>query len=80
MLWIDRYSGKTFRITTKGPHGPNFARVQTYGDVIESYEYHPEAKFADARGEPCGRASLGLSSVGMSESACSRTLARSQTA
>ena len=34
--------------------------MQTYGDVIESYEYHPEAKFADAQSEPCRRASIGL--------------------
>ena len=61
MPWIDRYSGQTFRITTRGPHGgPSLARVQTYGDVIESYEYHPEAKFADVQGEPCRRASVGL--------------------
>lgn len=59
--WIDRYSGNTFRITTRGHHGgPGVARVQTYGDVIEAYEFHPEAKFADARGEPCGKQTLGL--------------------
>jgi hypothetical protein len=28
--------------------------------VIESYEYHPEAKFADANGEPCGKQTIGL--------------------
>lgn len=60
-LWIDRYSGKTFRITTRGHHGGRgIARVQTYGDVIESYAYHPEAKFADVRGEPCGKQTVGL--------------------
>jgi hypothetical protein len=59
--WIDRYSGKTFRITTRGHHGgPGLARVQTYGEVIESYEYHPEAKFADAQGEPCHKQTIGL--------------------
>ena len=61
MLWTDRYSRKTFRITTKGHHGgPGLARVQTYGDVIESYEYHPEAKYADAQGEPCRKETVGL--------------------
>ena len=61
MPWTDRYSRKTFRITTKGHHGgPGLARVQTYGDVIESYEYHPEAKCADIDGQPCGRQTIGL--------------------
>ena len=59
--WIDRYSGKTFCITTRGHHGgAGIARVQTYGDVIESYEFHPEAKFADAQGEPCRKQTVGL--------------------
>jgi hypothetical protein len=34
--------------------------VQTYGDVIEAYEYHPEAKCADADGQPCGKQTVGL--------------------
>jgi hypothetical protein len=59
--WIDRYSGKRFRITTKGPHGTQgTARVQTYGEVVEAYERHPEAKCADANGEPCGKQTVGL--------------------
>jgi len=59
--WIDRYSENTFRITTRGHHGgPGVARVQTYGDIIKSYEYHPEAKFADAKGRPCSRDTVGL--------------------
>lgn len=59
--WLDRYSGKRFRITTKGPHGTrDTARVQTYGDVIEAYEYHPEAKCADVDAQPCGRQTIGL--------------------
>jgi hypothetical protein len=59
--WIDRYSGDSFRITTKGHHGgPGVARVQTYGEVIESYEYHPEAKFADTEGRACGKQTVGL--------------------
>jgi hypothetical protein len=61
MLWIDRYSGRTFAITTKGHYGgPAIARVQTYGEVIQSYEHHPEAKFAGAKGQPCGRETVGL--------------------
>jgi len=61
MEWIDRYSTKRFRITTKGHHGDHrTARVQTYGDVIEAYEYHPEAKCADADGRPCAKQTVGL--------------------
>jgi len=61
MPWIDRYSGDTFRITTRGHHGgTGVARVQTYGEVIDGYEYHPEAKFAEAHGQPCGKQTLGL--------------------
>jgi hypothetical protein len=59
--WIDRYSGKRFRISTKGHHGDRrTARVQTFGEVIEAYEYHPEAKCADADGQPCGKQTVGL--------------------
>lgn len=51
--WIDRYSGKRFSITTKGHHGDRrAARVQTYGDVIDAYELHPEF------GEPSSRLSI----------------------
>jgi len=35
-------------------------RVQTYGELIDGYEYHPEAKFADALGQPCGKQTIGL--------------------
>jgi hypothetical protein len=49
--WIDRYSTKTFRITTTGHHGSRMtARVKTYHDVVDEYAYHPEIKCADARG------------------------------
>jgi hypothetical protein len=34
--------------------------VQTYGEVIDGYEYHPEAKFADAQGRLCGKQTIGL--------------------
>jgi hypothetical protein len=61
MEWRDRYSGSTYRIRTTGNHGDRrTARVKTYGDVIEEYEYHPESKCADASGQPSGRQSVGL--------------------
>ena len=50
--WIDQFTGTPYRITTKGHHGaPGVARVKTYGDVFEEYEWHPETKCADANGE-----------------------------
>ena len=53
--------GKTYRITTIGHHGTrNTARVQTYGNVLEEYEFHPESKCADANGNPCTKQTVGL--------------------
>jgi hypothetical protein len=34
--------------------------VKTSGDVLEEYEYHPEAKCADANGKVCDRQTIGL--------------------
>jgi hypothetical protein len=59
--WIDQYSGREYRITTAGPHGDRHtARVSTYGEVLRKYEYHPEAKCADARGKVCDKQTIGL--------------------
>lgn len=59
--WIDQYSGKEYRITTTGHHGDRrTARVKTYGDVLTEYEYHPEAKYADANGDICSKQTVGL--------------------
>ncbi len=60
MSWIDQYSGKEYRITTVGPHGTRSAvRVKTYGDVLQEYEFHSEAKCADADGKPCSKQTVG---------------------
>ncbi|HEV2421613.1 MAG TPA: hypothetical protein VGS59_07895, partial [Candidatus Acidoferrales bacterium] len=59
--WIDQYSGKRYGITTTGNHGDReTARVKTYGDILTEYEFHPEAKSADASGVPCGKQTVGL--------------------
>lgn len=59
--WVDQYSGKTYRITTSGFHGKReTARVKTYGEVVEEYEFHPESKCADADGNPCRKQTVGL--------------------
>ena len=63
MDWIDQYSnqGKTYRITTIGHHETrNAARVKTYGDVLQEYEFHAESKCADANGNPCSKPTVGL--------------------
>ena len=56
MRWIDQYSklGKRYRISASARHGSRtMARVKSYGDVLREYEFHPEAKCADATGAPC---------------------------
>jgi hypothetical protein len=59
--WIDQYSGKQYRISTTLATGTRrIARVKSYGDVLEEYEFHEEAKCADASGAPCGKQSIGL--------------------
>jgi len=59
--WIDLYSGKKYRITTVGHHGTRqCARVKTYENVLLEYEFHPEAKCADADGSVCGKQTIGL--------------------
>jgi hypothetical protein len=59
--WIDQHSRKKFRITTQGNCGSRqTARVKTYDDVVTEYEYHPEAKCADAFGNPCDAQTIGL--------------------
>jgi len=63
MRWIDQYSkdGKRYRISTSALHGSRtMARVKSYGDVLREYEYHAEAKCADASGAPCRKQTVGL--------------------
>jgi len=59
--WINKYTGKTYRIATAGYHGSrNTARVKTIGEVLSEYEFHPEAKCADLDGKTCGKQTTGL--------------------
>ena len=59
--WIDQYSGNRYRITTSAEHGTSrTARVKTFGDVLSEYEYHPEAKCADAKGKASDKQTIGL--------------------
>ncbi len=34
--------------------------MKSYGDILRDYEYHPEAKCADASGAPCSKQTVGL--------------------
>jgi hypothetical protein len=59
--WIDEYTGNEYGITTTGATGDRFtARVKTYGEVMEEYEFHPESKCADMDGHPCQKETRGL--------------------
>jgi hypothetical protein len=55
MKWIDQYTGQEYSITTDPEAfcGGGTARVKTYDEVAREYEYHPEAKCADADGNAC---------------------------
>jgi hypothetical protein len=49
------------RISTTVPSPTRqIARVKSYGDVLEEYEFHEEAKCAEASGAPSGKQSSGL--------------------
>jgi hypothetical protein len=59
--WIEQYSGKRYRISTTEDYGTeNIARVKSYAEVLLEYEFHPEAKCADANGNACEKQSIGL--------------------
>ena len=59
--WIDQYTFNLYRIVTTGHHGAReTARVKTYGEILREYEFHPEAKCADAEGNTCERQTVGL--------------------
>ncbi len=58
--WVDQYSERRYRISTSVDATRTIARVKSYGEVLEEYEFHPEAKCNDASGEPCSKQSIGL--------------------
>jgi hypothetical protein len=63
LRWVDRYSGKPYRITTSDEealYGGNVVRVKTYRDVLAEYRTHPEAKSLGPDGEVCDRQTVGL--------------------
>ena len=59
--WIDQYSRSSTESARRLQQAlGTIARVKSYGDVLEEYEYHEEAKCADASGAPCGKQTVGL--------------------
>jgi hypothetical protein len=60
--WTDQYSGQTYRAVSGSGFSPSrdLAHVQNYADVLEAYAHHPEAKCADATGQPSGKQTVGL--------------------
>ena len=61
MKWTDQYSGRQYLISTLMDNGTaTTARVKTYEDVLDHYEYHPESKCADAFGCRCEKTTVGL--------------------
>lgn len=59
--WTDQYTGNIYLISTTANYGSHeIVRVKTYGDVLREYEFHPEAKCADADGNPCDKQTVGL--------------------
>jgi len=59
--WIDQYSGNSYRIITSVHNVTRqTARVKTYGEVLQEYEFHAEAKCAEVEGQPCGKQTCGL--------------------
>ena len=56
----NRFGGRPIAITTRPEGSAGAVRVKTFGDVIDRYANHPEAKSAGSDGEPCRRATVGL--------------------
>jgi len=57
MAWVDKYSGRVYRIGVGRATPPDHVQVKSYRDVILEYRVHPEPKSLDPEGKPCGRAS-----------------------
>ena len=61
LKWIDRYSGRRYKASTLVSRGAaDVARLSTYGDLLEAFAYHPEAKSAEASGTRCMKQTVGI--------------------
>ena len=59
--WTDQYSGERFRVTTSGEHGgKRIARVKTYSDVVQEYEFSTQKPSAPTPlGKACDKQTTG---------------------
>ena len=61
LRWVDIYSRRPYQVNTSTTSaGAGYVRVKTYGEVLEDYKYHPEAKSLGVDGTPCDRQDVGL--------------------
>ncbi|MEZ4492454.1 MAG: helix-turn-helix transcriptional regulator [Dehalococcoidia bacterium] len=60
LSWTDRYSSKSYRITTGRPSSASTIQVKSYGDVLADYQSHPEWKSRGPQGEAPDRRTVGL--------------------
>jgi hypothetical protein len=59
--WTNQYTNRQYRVSASAAQpSRTMARVKSYADILEDYEYHPESKCADANGAACGKQSVGL--------------------
>jgi hypothetical protein len=62
-LWINRFNGRSYRITTQPSDGrvrPELVTVKTYHETILDYATHPEPKSHGPDDRPCDRTTIGL--------------------
>ncbi len=58
--WYEAHSGDVFQITTHGSGSDGVVRVKTFGEVVEEYGVHEEAKSIGPDGELCRKKTRGL--------------------
>ena len=60
LRWVDRYSGKSYRVTTGDAMSEGVVRIKTYRDVVAEYRCHREHKSLAPDGRPCSPTTMGL--------------------
>ena len=58
--WRNRLDGQRIGVTTRPGGEPGKVRLKTYGDIVNEYRLHPEAKSGDPRGGFGRRGSVGV--------------------
>lgn len=59
MRWVDRYTGRTYAVTT-GPAAGESVRLKSVADLAAEYATHPERKSLGPDGRPADRGTVGL--------------------